>query len=499
MYKRTFLVTLLVLVWVGLLAGITSAGPSGTVAFSWPETFRAIDPHRHDNQRIFWAVIGVNLFEHLIEREADGTLVPGLAVSWEQVEPTVWEFSLRKGVRFHNDEPFDAESVKYSFERMVELNAPCLFLFTQIERVEILDDYTVRIYTTQPYGALPHSLAMAEMVPPIAGREEGFATHPIGTGPFKFEQWIKGEKFVMVANEDYWGGPPKLERVIHYPILEEATRAAAVKTGKIDIAHILPIDEVESVRALPNIDVLPVPGNDTIDLVFDHDKKFGDIRIRKAIAWAINNDEIAQFILGEGGIAARSIYAPPVFGFTDIKDQIPGYDPDKSRQLLAEAGYPNGFSTNITVPAGFYIKDREICEYLKAKLAEVGIDMAINYLAPASAWPILDSEDFELFFAGWAAFSLDGDLALYRNFHSSSTREGFADPYVDCALDLGRSSGDPEVRKAAYQLAQIQIIDQLLRYPIYHPTRLYAVNTRVKGFVPRGDEMYEFYKMWVED
>jgi len=495
--RRLGVILLLVL---GIIAGglMAHAAPSGTLSFSWPETFRSVDPHRHDNQRVFWAVIGANLFDHLIERTPEGELIPGLATSWERVEPTIWEFNLRQGVSFHNGEPFNGAAVKYTFERMVELTAPCLFLFTQIDRVEIVSDYLIRIHTTESYGALPNTLTLAEIVPPIAGETEGFANAPVGTGPFMFEEWIKGEKFAMVANTDYWGGEPLLERVIHYPILEGATRAAAAKTGQIDIAHILPVDEVDSTRAVPDVDVISVPGNDTIDLVFDHDKAFSDYRVRLALALAIDNNEIEEFILGEGGIAAQSIYAPPVFGFIDITSLIPGYDLDLARQLLADAGYPNGFSTSITLPGGFYMKDREIAEYMKAQFAMIDVDMEINYLTPASAWPVLDSEDFEMFFAGWGSMTLDGDFSLYRNFHSSSTRESFADPVVDLMIDVGRQSGSAERRRHAYHVAQIVIVEEVLRYPIYHPARIYAVNDRVKGFVPRGDEVYEFDKVYIE-
>lgn len=498
MNKKRFL-TILLLV-LGIIVGtiMVYAAPSGTLSISWPETFRSIDPHRHDNQRVFWAIIGANLFDHLTERTATGDLVPGLATSWEQVQPTVWEFHLRQGVEFHNGEPFTAEAVKYTFERMVELTAPCLYLFTSVESVEIINDYVVRIHTTTPYGALPNTLTMAEIVPPVAGREESFNTHPVGTGPFMFEEWVKGEKLSMVANPNYWGGEPLLERVIHYPIIEAATRAAAVKTGQIDIAHVLPVDEVPSVRALSTVDVMSVAGNDTIDLVFDHDTKFADYKVRLAIALAIDNDEIDEFILGEAGIAAKSIYAPPVFGFVDIKHLIPGYDPVRARELLAEAGYPSGFTTNITLPGGFYTKDREIVEYMQAKLGEVGITLEINYLVPASAWPVLDSEDFELFFAGWAAMPLDGDAALYRNFHSSSTRESFADPVVDLMIEVGRESRSADLRAHVYHVAQTRIIEELLRYPIYHPARIYAINTRVQNFVPRGDEVYELDKISVQ-
>jgi peptide/nickel transport system substrate-binding protein len=467
------------------------AAPQGTLSFSWPEEFRAIDPHRHDNQRVFWAIIGKNVFDHLVERDALSNIVPGLATSWEAVTPTMWEFTLRQGVKFHNGEAFNAAVVKYTFDRMVRLTAPCLFLFDQIDRVEVVGDYAIRIYTKAPYGALLYSLTMAEMVPPVAGEQDSYATKPIGTGPFKVDQWVKDDRLVLVANEQYWGGAPKLAQAIHYPLMEAATRAAALKTGKIDIAHQLPAEEVGAIRATAGLQVVPVASNDTICLVFDHDKAWGDPRVREAAARAIDVSEIEKYILGEVGVAAKSAMAPSVFGFLDCSSEFPKYDLEEARELVKAAGYPNGFKTNIVAPAGFYPKDREICEYLKAQFAQIGIDLEIKLLVPASAWPILDSRDFELFIAGWGAATMDGDFALWRNYHSSSTREGFADPLLDQMLEIGRASGSQLMRQAVYGVAQVEIIQNVLRLPLYNPTRIYGISGRVQGFTPRGDENYD--------
>ncbi len=497
--KGLYTLMLLMLVVGMLLATVVySAEPTGTLTISWPETFRAIDPHYHDNQRIFWSIIAPGIFDHLIERTADGQLVPGLATSWKNIEPIVWEFKLRKGVKFHNGEPFNAEAVKYTFERMVEKNAPSLFLFKNIKKVEIIDNYTVQIHTFQPFGALPLSLKMAEIVPPVAGKKPEFSTHPVGTGPFKFEEWIKGEKFSMVANEDYWGEVPKVERVIHYPLLEQASRTAGLRSGKLDIIHSVPAEEISLLRSLPDINVVTIPGNDTISIAFDHDKKFGDIRVRKAIAYAINTKEIEEYILEDVGVVAKSFISPAVFGFKDVSKYLPDYNIAKAKELLKEAGYPNGFSTEVVAPEGFYPKDREILEYMKANLSKVGINLKIRLLEPAAAWPILDSSDFELFLAGWAAMTMDADLGLYRNFHSSNTREGFANDLVDEMLDKGRSSTDPEVRKEAYGKALVEIAEKLLRLPIYHANIIYGISGRVEGFVPRDDEIYDLINVTVK-
>lgn len=497
--KGLYTLMLLMLVVGMLLATVVySAEPTGTLTISWPETFRAIDPHYHDNQKVFWAIIGQGIFDHLIERTADGQFVPGLATSWKNIEPIVWEFKLRKGVKFHNGEPFNAEAVKYTFERMVEKNAPCLFLFKNIKKVEIIDNYTVQIRTFQPFGVLPISLILAEIVPPVAGKKPEFSTHPIGTGPFKFEEWIKGEKFSMVANEDYWGEVPKVERVIHYPLLEQATRIAGFRSGKLDIIHAVPEEEISLLISLPDINVVTIPGNDTVSIVFNHAKKFGDIRVRKAMAYAINTKEIEEYILGEAGVPAKSVISPAIFGFKDVSKYLPDYNIAQAKKLLKEAGYPNGFSTNIIAPEGFYPKDREILEYIKDSLSKVGIDLKLRLIEPAAAWPFLDAKDFELFVAGWGALTMDADFGLYRNFHSSNTREGFANDLVDEMLEKGVSSVDPEVRKEAYGKAQVEIVEKLLRLPIYHPNIIYGISGRVEGFVARDDFLYDLINVSVK-
>lgn len=510
MFTRSVKITVILamVLLLGVFFGIGGCGDgtddtngetaAGTLRISWPEEFRSVDPHQHDNQRIFWGMIGQNIFDTLVKRDANGNIAASLATSWEVVEPTVWEFELRDDVKFHNGEPFNAAVVKYTFERMVRKNAPCLFLFDSIEKVEAVSEYKVRIVTNEPYGALLSSLSMAEMVPPVVGETEEYSTHPIGSGPFMFESWVKDEKFVMVANPDYWGGAPKLQRVEFYPIRENSTRAAGIKTGKLDIIHLVPLEEIDAVAALPDADVIMVPGNDTLCLVFDHDKVFGDLKIRQAMAYAIDTSEIEKHILGEVGTAAKSFVSPAVLGFSDVTQYLAGYDLEKAKELLAEAGYPNGFQTNIVAPQGFYTKDREVLEYIKAQFAQIGIDMDIRLLDPAASWPILDGEDFELFFAGWASMNMDAHLGLYRNYHSKNTREGFANAVVDENLDKGKSATALSERMEAYAAVQKELAEQLLRVPLYHPNLIYGVSNRVKGFEVRSDEVYDLKNVWVE-
>jgi len=483
---------------VGVFAGMVLliafgclAEPSGTLAISWPEAIRALDPHAHDNVRIFWGIVGANIFDHLVEKNAQGEIVPGLATSWEAVESDVWEFSLRQGVKFHNGEPFNADVVKYTFERMVRMNAPCLFLFGSIDYVEVVDEYTARIHTIGPNGALLHGLTMAEMVPPVAGEDPNFNLNPVGTGPFKFEEWIRGERFSMIANEDYWGKVPELERVIHYPLLEAFTRAAALKTGQVQIIHHVPLEEIDALKADSRFEIVPMPGNDVTAFAMGHDKIYGDLRIREAMAWAIDTEEMVDVIFGDGAVAGTALMAPPVFGYTDTSDWLPGYDPQRAKELLAAAGYPNGFDTYLIVPAGYWVKGEEVSQYLRQQLLQVGIDMEIRLTEPATTWAILDSEDFDMIMSGWGTITLDCDMGLYRNFHSSMTREHFDNFFVDEMLDFGRASSDQEARREAYEKALVEISTKLLRIPLYVANHVYGISTRVHGFEPRSDELFD--------
>jgi ABC-type transport system substrate-binding protein len=210
------------------------------------------------NQAAGWSVVHA-LFDHLVDRDFDGNIVPGLATSWTSTEdPPTIEFELREGVTFHNGEPFNAESVKFSVERMLaEEEAPNQGKFTSIDSVEVVDDYTVRFNLNKPDGTLFDSLtSRLAMLPPLYFEEvgaEGFAEAPVGTGPFTFVEWLPDDHVTLVANEDYWEGSykgmPAVDTVVFRPIPEAATRAAELEAGGVDlIQDVLPdqMDELET-------------------------------------------------------------------------------------------------------------------------------------------------------------------------------------------------------------------------------------------------------------
>lgn len=474
--------------------------PTGTLDMIIWEDFRGISPVVHDNQRVFWGIIGINLYEPLIVRNAEGKLEPRLAVSWEPIDETTWEFKLREGVTFHNGEPFNAEAVKYTVEKYLdpEVAAPAAFFFTMIESVEVVDDYTVRIHTKEPFGALLANLPMLNIMPPKAGEETDLNVNPIGTGPFKFVMWKKGDRFEMEANKDYWGGSPKLERVVFRPIIEASTRVAALLTGEADVVYTVPVEELSTVQADPNVDVIVVPGVDTVNITMGgKNAPWNDKRVRLAIWYGIDIKTIVDTVVGDAGELAESFTAPLVFGYND---ELPfrEYDPEKAKELLAEAGYPDGFSADFVTPAGFYPKGEEVAEAVAEYLKEIGVEVQVKPTEMGTAWSILDSEDFDMFLAGWAAMTLDGDFAFYRNFHSSQSREHYNNPEVDRLLDIGRSSTDQAEREAAYKEAQVRMYEDAPRIPLYHPTSIYGIRKDVKNFPTRSDEFMPLQDVNIE-
>jgi peptide/nickel transport system substrate-binding protein len=241
--------------WLPSSAG---AAPEGQIIIAQGADPTTLDPHMHAENFTF-AVVH-NVFDHLVRRTVkDGQLAhePGLASSWTSVNPTTWEFKLRRGVKFHNGEELNAEAVKFSVERVLnpDQKARWRWAFADIERVEVVDPLTLRIVTKRPFPTLITNLAYTmPIVPPKYVREKGdayVATHPVGSGPFKFVRWRKDDELVLEANETYWGGSPKVRTLIFKPIPEESTRVAALIGGQVDVARGVPpslVKQVEDAR-----------------------------------------------------------------------------------------------------------------------------------------------------------------------------------------------------------------------------------------------------------
>src|SRR3990172_3852031 len=366
MKRIVTLVSLLLLALsLAVPAGPADAAPRGRVTVALGSDTPTQDPHMHTAR--MGIIINQHIFDTLLARDTTTWKpVPHLAESVKSVNALTWELRLRKGVTFHNGEPFTAESVKFSFDRVLnpEQKSPLRGNFTWIKSVDVVDEHTVRIVTTKPYPLIQEILTFGNfgMVPPRYIKEKGdanFAKHPVGTGPFTFVEWRKGERTVLEANERYWKGAPAIKTLVFRVIPETATQIAELLSGGVDIIRAVPPDQIPAIERSGTARITATKILRVVYLQLDGDGRAGktpltDVRVRRAINHAVNVDEIMQKVLGGKAVRAATGDNPMVFGY-DPAVKPYAYDPAQARKLLAEAGYPNGLALTRHTYAIYYI------------------------------------------------------------------------------------------------------------------------------------------------
>jgi peptide/nickel transport system substrate-binding protein len=322
----------------------------------------------------------------LMYNEVEAELVPVLAESWELIDGDTWRFHLRKGVRFHNGEPFDARSVKASFDLFMDPEAGSgnLSKFSELAEVKIVDDYTVDFPMDPPVGPFLYGFDRAYMLPPEYLDEVGpvqFTDAPVGTGPYKFIEWEANSFVVLERNEEYWGPQPSIKTVEFVERAEAGVRLAALEAGEVDIAYLIPPEEVPPLLA-KGFDVYSgyLSGVFTVWLNPNKAPELTDQRVRQAILHAIDNEGLWKSIAGGyGRLCQCQMGGPDAFGYNPDLEWY-AYDPEKARQLLTEAGYPDGFTLKFEATMGRTFRDQELVQAVAAQLGEVGIDVEVEFL-----------------------------------------------------------------------------------------------------------------------
>lgn len=445
-----------------------------------------LDPHGVNDTASNTAT--TQLYERLTDYAADGSVVPLLATEYKSVDDTTWEFKLREGVKFHDGSDFTAEAVKMSFERIIdpEFASPKAVILNMISEIKVIDDYTVQIITEKPFAPLPAHLAhnAGSIIAPAAIKAENdggktIAENPIGTGPFKFESWNRGAELKFVKNDDYWGEKPSIETVSIKVVPEQATRVAMIEKGE---AHLMLVgaSDVSRVEAMDGITIDRVRGTRMDYVSFNLNKApYDNVKVRQAIAMAINKDDVVNGILDGQGVPAVGPLAPNVVGNSQDLKPLP-YDVEAAKALLAEAGYPDGFKTTIYVNEGS--KERaDIAELVQAQLAELNIEVDIEVIEWGTFLEKTAAGEHELFVLGWTTVTGDADYGLYALFHSANhgsvgNRSFYTNPKVDELLDKGRTSTNQDDRNAAYKEISEILVEEAPMVYLHHPDFVHATN-----------------------
>jgi peptide/nickel transport system substrate-binding protein len=477
-------VTLLLLLGAGVGWGAPAAGEGIVVAM--PADATALDPHRTNDGPSFLVIN--QIYETLLVRSARG-LEPRLAVSWKPTGDRTWEFKLRRGVKFHDGTPFGAEAVRFTFERFVnpQSRARAFFVLSMVEGVRVIADDTVQITTRFPFAALLNHLthpATSIVSPAAVGRFGAeFARNPVGTGPFKFESWIARDRITLVRNDDYWGGPPQIARVVMRPIPEASTQIVELESGGVDVVFNMPADAVPRLERNPRVTVYKEPSFSANYIGFHLERPpFNDVRARRAVGHAVRVAGLISFFLKDLALPANGPLAPVVFG---ANPDLPGYeyDLDRAKALLAEAGVRPGARARLVVFES--AEWRRIAQAIQASLQPVGIQVEVDVVEFGTWLSRLERGDFDLYGMRWGTVTLDADYTLYSLFHSSQipnpNYSRYRNPEVDRLLEEGRATADQGRRERLYRRAQALIVRDAPMIFLYYPLSTYAVRSELRG------------------
>jgi peptide/nickel transport system substrate-binding protein len=498
-----------VLLCVAVLAA-GAAFAQKTLTIVRPSDPVALDPHLETTAPGSW--VYTQILEPLITVNQDMEIVGRLATSWEFIDPSRLRFTLRQGVTFHDGTPFNADAVKYTWDRAISSDPPGRWrsLASAVVGAEVVDEYTVDIVASQPFGPLELVAAMpyTAIVSPTAVEAVGsdaFTRAPVGTGPFKFVEWRANDRIVLEANDDYWRGRPALDQVIFRTVPEEGARMLSLRTGEADMVLLPTPSDLPALEADPDFIVEGAPGVGIFYLAFNLDRpNVADVRVRQAIAHAIDRELIVEAILEGGGVLAKSVIGEPVFGFKDMEllERYP-YDPERARALLGEAGYTQGSDgfmrdaagnvlTLEALPSnGRSLKDREIAEALQEFLRQVGIAVELDFFEWATTFTLMRGAtlDYDLNSFTWFTTTADADYTMYSNYVSTEVppaswnRWRYANPQVDEWLKAARASLDPAERAELYGQVQDQLAIDLPAIPLYGSYEVAVLSADVTGFV----------------
>jgi peptide/nickel transport system substrate-binding protein len=443
-----------------------------------------------------------NFFDGLLQRKgSQGQLLPALAVKWEHPDLLTWRFHLRKGVKFHNGNAFNAADVKFTFERLTN---PEVSEFTntgkQIDSIKVVDEYTVEIKTKQPIPWFANNMHQIFIMDKESteGRDQGdVMVKPIGTGAYELVEWVKGSYIKMKANESYWEGAPPIKNVEIRPITESSTRFAALVSGQVDIVTGVPVELFKQIKKNPKLEIVSRPARRSIFLALGNKPgtPMADVRVRKAMYMAINEGEIIEKIMRGHAAFAAQVPDPPTIGYNaDIK-RLP-YDPGMAKKLLKEAGYEKGFEVTLTGPNDRYVQDAKIAEAVARYLAKVGIKVKLDVKPKSVFFPEVTKGILDFYLIGWFDGTFDMGRTYFKIIHTRDDEKGYgffngtsySHPELDTLIESTADIVNPEERKKTLMKLNKMAMDNIAWIPLHYQEDLYAIQKgRGISFSPRPD------------
>jgi len=499
--------------------GLAGNALADTLTIGLAAEATSMDPHFHNltpnNQ------IARHIFDNLINQDETQQLLPGLATEWGPIDDLTWAFTLREGVTFHDGTPFSADDILCTFERAPDVpNSPSGFgTYIRGKTVEKIDDYTIHIKTDVPYPLMATDVSTIPVISAAycdATTEDynsGAAT--FGTGPYEFVQYTPGDRVVLERNDDYWGDLPEFETVVFRPITSDPSRVAALLAGDVDMINIVPTADLETLESRPEVALHTGISNRVIYMHIDHwreqsphltakdgsaiDNPLRDQRVRLAISKAINREAIRDRVMEGQAIPAGQLLPEGFFGVSPNLEAEP-FDPEGARDLLAEAGFPDGFRMVAHGPNDRYTNDAQILEAIAQMLTRLGIETSIDtmtnpvFFSRASSGA--DGEpEFSFILVGWGAGSGEASSplrSLLATFDpdagmGASNRGRYSNPEMDALLGEALTTVDDTRRDQLLAEATELAIKDLGIIPIHYQVNTWATRAGL-SYVPRTDE-----------
>ncbi|MCB2053781.1 MAG: ABC transporter substrate-binding protein [Geminicoccaceae bacterium] len=487
----------------------------------------AIDPHYHNlgpnNQ------VRRHIFESLVDTDASQRLEPGLAESWEATDDTTWKFNLRRDVKFHDGSDFDAQDVIWTLCRIPNVPdavSPFTIYTKAVETAETPDPYTLIITTATPYPLVPTEFSTWGIVPApddaadLTFDKEGCAYAgewpktedynngklAIGTGPYKFEDYVKGDRLTLTRFDEYWGDKPAWETVVIRPITSDGPRVAALLAGDVDMIETPPVQDIPRLEQDPGFKVvsglsnrviylhLDQHGEDTPGITGVDGNPLLDKKVRHAISAAIDRQAIVDRLMGGAAVPAAQLLPESMFG-SDPDMKVQPYDPDLAKKLLEEAGYADGFGLTIGTPNDRYINDEKVAQAVAQMLTRIGIQTQIDASTASVFFKRRNNYEFSVYLAGWGAATGEMSSPLKAlvatqdeaKGYGGTNRGRYSNPELDALLDQALETIDDAEREALLRKASRLVIEDYGIIPLHYEVTPWGLREGL-DYEPRADQ-----------
>lgn len=496
---------------------IVPCTPAADLSIALGGDVTSLDPHFHNltpNNNV-----GAHIFDTLVMKDAGGRIRPGLAESWRAVDDLTWEFKLRRGVKFHDGSDFTAADVVFTLDRIPNVpNSPSPFTtYTkQVTEKIVVDPWTLRLKSATPYPQMPNDMSTVLVVSAKAAANastDDFNTGKaaVGTGPFRFVRWKKGDRIELARNDAWWGRKAAWDRVTFRVITSDPTRVASLLAGEVRAIENVPTNDLAKLAANKDLSLYRAVSVRLMYLHMDTAREktpfatdkagkpleknpLRDLRVRRAMSKAINRQALVERIMEGAAVATGQLMPEKFVGYTPAISTEP-YDLDGARKLLAEAGYPDGFGLTLHAPNNRYVNDEQIAQAIAQMLARIGIQARVDAM-PASVFFSRGSRlEFSFLLAGWGAETMEASSplkALLATFSKdkgmgAANRGRYSNPRMDAVLEQALATvNDAQREKLLQQATEIGVGD-LGIIPLYHQHNLWATRRGVT-YEARSDE-----------